>query len=69
MKNSGTVVFVLLYLQNKYRQKNKLNMTYQQTPQVKRKMSKTTLVLFFPVNIKSKILRLLKDDNDDEYIL
>jgi len=68
MKNSGTAVFLLLYLQNKYRQKNKLNMTYQQTPQVKRIVKNKTCD-FFPVNKRSKILRLLKDDNDDECIL
>ena len=68
MKNSGTAVFVLLYLQNKYRQKNKLNMTYQQTPQVKRIVKNKTCAIF-RVNKRSKILRLLKDNNDDEYML
>lgn len=43
-------------------------MTYQQTPQVKRIVKNKTCA-FFPVNKRSKILRLLKDDNHDEYIL
>ena len=62
MKNSGTAVFVLLYLQNKYRHKKKFNVTNQQTPQVKRIVKNKTCA-FFPVNKRSKILRLLKDDN------
>ena len=43
-------------------------MTNQQTPQVTR-IFKNKTCAFFPVNKRSKILRLLKDDNHDEYIL